>query len=262
MQHTPPPGPIFTAEVLAAAVALRDRALGSDLACALVESLTTEVGPRFAGTPGDQAARDWALRNFSRLGFDANAMKVEVPVWRRGMARLEVAGPWTQPLYTLAIGGSVPTPPGGLRAAAIAVRDLEELSALPRDKVEGRIVFLYDRMRAGNDDLEYARVKPIRREGAAAAAAQGAVAVAAHGRGNAAGARAARRLGGTHGVLPRLERAGVPVRAAAVAQRARERGARELRAQGSAVRSRLPPVTTMAMRSPGAAMRSRSSSAA
>ncbi|MFO1426733.1 MAG: hypothetical protein U1F11_07110 [Steroidobacteraceae bacterium] len=39
---------------------LRERALADDTAMQLVTSLTTEVGPRLAGTPGDAAGVAWA----------------------------------------------------------------------------------------------------------------------------------------------------------------------------------------------------------
>ena len=42
------------------AAELRDKALKSDLAYDILESLTTEVGPRMAGTEGDKRAVKWA----------------------------------------------------------------------------------------------------------------------------------------------------------------------------------------------------------
>ena len=43
------------------AIALRERALSDNLSVDIVESLTTEVGPRRMGTDGDQRAISWAL---------------------------------------------------------------------------------------------------------------------------------------------------------------------------------------------------------
>ena len=42
----------------------------SDLAYELVASLTTEVGPRPAGSSGDAAAVSWAKAKLTALGFD------------------------------------------------------------------------------------------------------------------------------------------------------------------------------------------------
>src|SRR5687767_3245812 len=70
---------------LSAASTLRERALADDTAWRLVESLTTEVGPRSAGSPGDAAAVEWALREMRRLGFaNVRTMDVAVPHWVRG----------------------------------------------------------------------------------------------------------------------------------------------------------------------------------
>ncbi|MED5421607.1 MAG: hypothetical protein VYD01_09105, partial [Pseudomonadota bacterium] len=52
------------------AVLLRERALLNNLSVDLVESITTEVGPRRAGTEGDRRAIAWALAKFEELGFD------------------------------------------------------------------------------------------------------------------------------------------------------------------------------------------------
>src|SRR5690349_16336122 len=61
---------------LTAANTLRDRALADDTAWQLVSSLTTEVGPRPAGSAGDKAAVLWAQRQMQRLGF-SNVHTVE-----------------------------------------------------------------------------------------------------------------------------------------------------------------------------------------
>src|SRR4029434_10028096 len=61
--------PAFSRADLAAATTLRERALVDATAYRLVESLTTEVGPRPAGSPGDKAAVSWAQREMRRLGF-------------------------------------------------------------------------------------------------------------------------------------------------------------------------------------------------
>ncbi|MDZ4046891.1 MAG: peptidase M28 family protein, partial [Pseudoxanthomonas sp.] len=55
---------------IAVAEGLRDRALQGSLAWAVVESLTTEVGPRLAGTEADARAVRWAEAKFKAMGFD------------------------------------------------------------------------------------------------------------------------------------------------------------------------------------------------
>ena len=54
-------------EVVKAATQLRDTALASDEAYQLLESLTTEVGPRFAGTAGNLAGVNWSRETLQSL---------------------------------------------------------------------------------------------------------------------------------------------------------------------------------------------------
>ncbi|MCM2338817.1 MAG: peptidase M28 family protein, partial [Lysobacter sp.] len=49
---------------------LRETALASDLGYRITESLTTEVGPRMAGSEGDARAVAWAQAKFRELGYD------------------------------------------------------------------------------------------------------------------------------------------------------------------------------------------------
>src|SRR5687767_7910115 len=100
---------------LTAAATLRERALSDSTAYQLVESLTTEVGSRLAGSPGDKAAVAWGLREMQRLGF-ANVRTIEaiVPHWERGEAEFAVLAPFPQSMPTLALGGSIGTASEGI----------------------------------------------------------------------------------------------------------------------------------------------------
>src|SRR4051812_35017050 len=83
--------PAFTRADLASAMTLRERALKDSTAYWLVESLTTEVGPRPAGSPGDAAAIAWATREMKRLGFsNVHTVEAMVPHWVRGDATFSV----------------------------------------------------------------------------------------------------------------------------------------------------------------------------
>ena len=61
---------IISAELANTAVLLRERALIDNLSVDILESLTTEVGPRRMGTEGDQRAIAWSQAKFRELGFD------------------------------------------------------------------------------------------------------------------------------------------------------------------------------------------------
>ncbi|PJA39778.1 MAG: aminopeptidase, partial [Lysobacterales bacterium CG_4_9_14_3_um_filter_62_6] len=74
--------PAFSAEQIAAAAALRDAALAGSAAYAIVASLTTEVGPRLAGSAADARAVNWAEAKMRALGFDRVSLQpVSFPVW-------------------------------------------------------------------------------------------------------------------------------------------------------------------------------------
>ena len=68
---------IIPVELANNAVLLRERALLDNLSVELVESFTTEVGPRRVGTDGDKRAIAWAKAKFEELGFDR--------VWTEGV---------------------------------------------------------------------------------------------------------------------------------------------------------------------------------
>ena len=168
----------FSRPDLAAATTLRERALADGTAYQLVTSLTTEVGPRPAGSAGDKAAVAWALREMNRLGF-ANVRTVDavVPHWVRGEAEFEVLAPFPQPMPSLALGGSIGTAGEGIDAEAVMVKDLEALAALPAGAVKDRIVFFSNRMERTRDGTGYGKAVAVRANGPSAASALGAIGV-------------------------------------------------------------------------------------
>jgi len=167
--------PAYSKADLAAADKLRERALADPSAYQLISSLTTEVGPRPAGSAGDKAAVAWALREMQRLGFaNVHSSEVSVPHWVRGEAEFAVLTPWPQSMPTLALGGSVGTPAEGVEAEVLMVKDLEALKALPAGAVKDRIVFFAGRMERTRDGSGYGRAVTVRVAGPSAAAALGA----------------------------------------------------------------------------------------
>ena len=168
----------FAKPDLAAASTLRERGLSDDTAWRLVESLTTEVGPRAAGSPGDAAAVAWAMREMQRLGFaNVHTMDVTVPHWVRGDAQFAVVSPWPQPMPVLALGGSVGTGAEGIEAEAVMVRDVAALNALPAGAVKDRIVFFTNRMERTQDGSGYGKAVAVRATGPAVAGSLGALGV-------------------------------------------------------------------------------------
>ena len=63
---------------------LIDAGLEDDLAWEILESLTTEVGPRLAATEAEARARDWGAAKLKSLGFkNVRIETFEMPLWER-----------------------------------------------------------------------------------------------------------------------------------------------------------------------------------
>ena len=163
---------------LAAANTLRERALADQTAWQVVESLTTEVGARPAGSAADKAAIAWALRQMEHLGLtNVRAAEVMVPHWIRGEAECAVLAPYAQNVPVLSLGGSVGTAPEGIEAETVMVKDIAALAALPPGAVKDKIVFFSNRMQRTQDGSGYGLAVPMRTMGPSAAGALGARAV-------------------------------------------------------------------------------------
>lgn len=170
---------VALAEPLTRAVSeLQDEAMASDEAWSLLTSLTTEVGPRLAGSTGDRAAVAWAMDRLRVIGFrQVRAESVEVPHWVRGETRVEVVEPFPQPLVAVTLGGSIGTPDAGIEAPVLALDDLEDLEPLEPGAVAGHIVYLGGRMERSQDGSGYGVAVQKRVYGVQRAAEKGAVAV-------------------------------------------------------------------------------------
>lgn len=176
-QGTPSAGPLPPA-VAQQATAVQTKALEGTRAFDIVRSVTVEVGPRLAGSPGDRAAVAWGVRKLTELGFsNVRAEKVTVPHWERGAESGEIVSPYPQPVTLAALGGSVGTPAEGITAEVIEVATLDALAAADPAKVKGKIVFFSNRMERTKDGSGYGRAVGVRGAGATAAAKLGAVAV-------------------------------------------------------------------------------------
>lgn len=170
--------PAYSREDLATAARLRDAALAGNRAYDVVASLTTEVGPRLAGSPGDRAAVAWAVAKLRTLGLqNVRTQEVLVPHWVRGEASAEIVSPWPQPLVAVALGGSIGTPDDGIEAEVVAFDDVAALRAAARAQVEGRIVYLRKRTERTRDGRGYGEAVLGRSAGPSVAAGLGAAAL-------------------------------------------------------------------------------------
>jgi Zn-dependent M28 family amino/carboxypeptidase len=167
----PPPDPA------AVAAALRDKALSDPTAWQTLESLTTEVGARPAGSPAAARARDWGLARLKALGFEnVHAEPFPITAWARGAESAEVVSPYPQKLQILGIGGSAPTPPGGIEAEIVLFHTYAELLAAPEGSLAGKIAVVTQPMTRAQDAAGYSASSRWRTRGPGEAAKRGAVA--------------------------------------------------------------------------------------
>ena len=157
---------------------LRDAALTDDLAWEITEGLTTEVGPRFAGTEAEARARDWAVAKLKALGFsNVRVETFDMPVWVRGAEKAWITAPFPQPLVVGALGNSGATPPEGIEAELVGFDSVEELEAAPDSAVEGKIVFVTNQMPRTQDGSSYGAYIAPRTKGPNIASRKGAAAI-------------------------------------------------------------------------------------
>lgn len=114
--------------------------------------LSNEIGGRLSGSLNAELAVEYTKNELEKLGLDKVWLQpVMVPKWVRGnpeFAYIETAPGKTMPVNLCALGGSVSTPPQGLKAELIEVQGIEDLKVLNRADVEGKIVFFNRPMQA------------------------------------------------------------------------------------------------------------------
>jgi carboxypeptidase Q len=196
--QTQPPKPAYMREVPASAedayspqlrselTALRDAALTDDYAYQQVAHLTENIGPRPEGSPQALFAVHYVADEMRKLGLEVRLEEVQVPRWTRGVETAELveypgqAPGTTQKIVLTALGGNTPTSAVGLTAEVVVVSNFDELKALGRSKVAGKIVLFnvpFDRKKAdaGHAFDGYSEAVTYRGGGGKAAADLGAV---------------------------------------------------------------------------------------
>jgi hypothetical protein len=168
-QTTVPAAAVKTAEQL------RDKAMNDNTAYQIVESLTTEVGPRIAGGPADERGREWAIAKFKALGFDkVYTEQVTYPLWERRSEHAAIVAPFPQALDLIALGYSAGTPKGGLTAEVVRFDSLDALKKADPASVKGKIVYVDAHMQRHKDGADYAIGSGVRVGGPVIAAKMGA----------------------------------------------------------------------------------------
>ncbi|WP_035483865.1 M20/M25/M40 family metallo-hydrolase [Gaetbulibacter saemankumensis] len=114
--------------------------------------LSNQIGSRLSGSLGAERAVEYTKEELGNLGLDKVWLQpVMVPKWVRGAkeyAYIETVPGKTTTVNICALGGSVATPSLGIKAQVVEVHDFEELEALGKEMVEGKIVFFNRPMQA------------------------------------------------------------------------------------------------------------------
>lgn len=120
---------------------LQAKALASEEGYRKLAWLCDRIGHRISGSKALEQAIQWAVQAMKAEGFDnVHTEKVMVPHWVRGREHGEILAPNPTRLNLLGLGGTVPTPKGGITADVVVVGSFEELKALGTARVKGKIV--------------------------------------------------------------------------------------------------------------------------
>lgn len=148
-----------------------------------LDYLSNEIGGRLSGSLEAENAVKYTEEQLKELGLDKVWLQpVMVPKWTRGFpeyAYIQTASGEKTPADICALGGSVPTPNLGITAEVIEVKGLDELAALGKEKLSGKIVFFNRPMDASliSTFNAYSGAVDQRSRGAAEATKYGAVGV-------------------------------------------------------------------------------------
>lgn len=156
-----------------------DRARADSIAWSITEDLTTEIGPRMAGTEAEAAARAWAVARLRQMGF-ANVREepFAMPVWVRGGEEAWLTGPFhPQKLAIAALGNSASTGANGVEGEIAYFESYDALVAAPDQQVRGKIAFIDHQMQPTQDGSGYGAYGKGRFTGPNVAAKKGAIAI-------------------------------------------------------------------------------------
>jgi len=156
-----------------------DAALERDeIAWDFVEGVTTEVGPRQAGTPSEARAREWAMAWLKAQGFQNVANEpFEMETWVPGETHsAEVTAPFPQPFVIQPLGNSASTGIDGISAEVVEFGSVADLSAAADGSLTGKIAYISHQMRPSMDGSHYGFAGPVRWFGPSIAASKGAIA--------------------------------------------------------------------------------------
>jgi hypothetical protein len=106
-----------------------------------LEYLCDRIGNRVSGSASLERAIAWAAGEMKAAGLEnLQTPAVKVPKWVRGQESALMLEPVNKPLTMIGLGMSVGTPAEGVTGEVVTVTSFDQLTALGRSKVEGKIV--------------------------------------------------------------------------------------------------------------------------
>jgi hypothetical protein len=160
-----------------AADAARDAALSDLTAYRIVESISTDVGPRQAGSEAAARGRDWGVAQLKALGFsNIHVEAFPITAWLRGPESAALTAPYPVDLPVLGLGRSVATPPEGLEGEVVVFKSYADLTAAAPGSLAGKIAVVTQGAARTQEGEGYGAANPLRRNGASEAAKRGAIA--------------------------------------------------------------------------------------
>jgi Zn-dependent M28 family amino/carboxypeptidase len=153
------------------------KALADGWSYQFLSDLTTEIGPRMAGSPAARQAAEWAKIRLQQAGFDeVHLESFPVTNWTRGAESAEIIMPSRQHLAVAALGQSVATPAAGIDAQIVLFKSFQALLDMPPGSLNGKIAVVTQRQVRTQSGSGYGAIVGMRVTGASEAAKRGAVA--------------------------------------------------------------------------------------
>ncbi|MDN3645782.1 M28 family peptidase [Pontixanthobacter aestiaquae] len=156
-----------------------DALTGDKYAWDFVEGITTEVGPRQAGTEAEKRGREWAMNWLNKHGFENVADEpFMMNTWVPGeVHKAEIVSPFPQPLVVQPLGGTPSTGPDGITAEVVEFESVDALAEAPEGSLKGKIAYVTHAMAASQDGSHYGYFGGARFVGPGLASQKGAVAI-------------------------------------------------------------------------------------
>lgn len=135
---------------------LIDQGMSGNEAYEILESLTTQIGPRLAGSKAEERARDWGVKQLKSLGFkNVRIEPFDIPYWERRVEEAAIVTPYAQELKITALGNSVATPKRGITAEVVRFETLSDLQEAPLTGFKNKIIFVDEVMTRTQDGSGY-----------------------------------------------------------------------------------------------------------